>query len=168
MRSTEEATADEEEAVAPDEVCASCGKPAVDDVKLMTCACDLVKYCGDACQNNHREQHKDSCKKRLAEIRDRDLFTQPDESHLGECPICCLPLPLEGSKSAFMECCSKWICTGCDYANKKREKEAGLDPRCAYCREPAPKSKKEWDKRIMKRIKKNDPAAMEALRCRGL
>lgn len=39
--------------------CASCGIAAVDDVKLKDCngGCDLVKYCGDDCQENHREQH---------------------------------------------------------------------------------------------------------------
>jgi hypothetical protein len=39
---------------AADEVCASCGRPAVDDIKLKKCACNLVKYCGVACQKNHR------------------------------------------------------------------------------------------------------------------
>ena len=32
--------------------CASCGKAAVDDVKLKKCACDLVKYCSVDCQKN--------------------------------------------------------------------------------------------------------------------
>jgi len=161
MRSTEETTADEEEAVAADEVCASCGKPAVDDVKLMKCACNLVKYCSVDCQKNHRSKHKKMCKKRLAELRDRDLFTPPEGSHLGDCPICCLPLPLDSSKSMFASCCSKSICMGCNIANQKREFEAGLQRRCAFCREPAPKSLQEADKRIMKRIKdNNDPAAI--------
>jgi len=31
----------------------------------------------------------------MAEIKDDKLFTQPDGTHLGECPICCLPLPLD-------------------------------------------------------------------------
>jgi hypothetical protein len=30
--------------VEADEVCGSCGKAAVDDVKLKKCACNLVKY----------------------------------------------------------------------------------------------------------------------------
>jgi hypothetical protein len=47
----------------------------------------------------------------LAELRDRDLFTQPDSSHLGDCPICCLPLSLDQSKATFMGCCSK-TCAG--------------------------------------------------------
>ncbi len=149
-----------EEAAAADEVCASCGTAAVDDVKLMKCACNLVKYCSVACQKNHRQQHKKVCRKRLAEMRDDDLFTQPDESHWGECPICCLPLPICASKSAFMECCCKVICNGCHFANQKREYKEGLEERCAFCREPAPNSKEESQKRVMNRVKKNCPVAM--------
>ena len=80
------------EAQAVEEACASCGKVAVDDGKLKICtACNLVKYCSVDCQKNHRPQHKKACKKRMAEIRDNRLFTQPEESSFGECPICCLP-----------------------------------------------------------------------------
>jgi hypothetical protein len=83
-----------------DEVCACCGITGVDDVKLKDCndGCDLVKYCGDGCQENHREQHEQECKKRKAKLHDKKLFTQPD-CHLGECPLCFLPLPLDPSKS---------------------------------------------------------------------
>jgi TPR repeat protein len=142
--------------------CASCGKAEIDDIKLKDCngGCDLVKYCSDECNENHREQHEEECKKRAAESRDRDLFEQPDESHWGECPLCCLPLSLDPIKSTFMDCCSKLICNGCQYANEKRENEAGLEHRCAFCREPVAKSDEESHKRIMKRVKKNDPAAM--------
>jgi tetratricopeptide (TPR) repeat protein len=150
----------EEEAVAADEVCASCGIAAVDDVKLMKCACNLLKYCSVACQKTHRPQHKKICRKRLTELRDRDLFEQPDISHLGECPICCLPLPLDRRKSGFMACCSKYICRGCNFANQMREMEAGLQKRCAFCREPVSKSQEEANKRCMKRVKINCPAAM--------
>src|SRR6056300_1077210 len=91
--------------------CASCGRAEVDDIKLKMCSdgCDLVKYCSDLCQNNHREQHEEECKKRKAELRDRDLFEEPDRSCYGECPICCLPLPLDPTKFAFMGCCSKLV-----------------------------------------------------------
>ncbi len=151
----------EEEAVAAvDEVCASCGKTAVDDVTLKKCACDLVKYCSVACQKNHRPRHKKMCKKRLAELHDNDLFEQPDESHLGECPICCLPLSLDMTKSGFMGCCSKLICNGCHHANRTREIEAGLEQRCAFCREPLSKSNEENVKKKMERVKKNCPAAL--------
>ena len=156
----------EEEAAATDEVCASCGQAEIDDIKLKNCdgGCDLVKYCSDNCQENHREQHDEQCEKRKAELRDRDLFTMPDGSYLGECPICCLPLPINNTKSILMSCCSKRLCNGCDYANQKREFRAGLKLRCAFCREPFPKSDEEINKRIMKRIKENnDPAAMSQM-----
>ena len=144
------------------EVCASCGIAGVDNVKLKACdgGCDLVKYCSDECQENQREQHDEECKKRKAELHDKQLFTQPDRSHRGECPICCLPLPVEFRKSSMMPCCSKWICKGCDHANQKREFFEGLEPRCAFCREPAAKSREEALKQIMRRVKKNDPVAM--------
>jgi tetratricopeptide (TPR) repeat protein len=108
----------------------------------------------------HRPEHIEVCKNRLAELFDKQLFTQPDISHLGECPICCLPLPIDLTKSTFMACCCKIICNGCNFANKKREIEQGLEHRCAFCREPNAKSQEEVDKRIMERIKKHDPAAM--------
>ena len=152
-----------------DEVCASCGIPAVDDVKLKDCngGCDLVKYCSDICQELHREQHEQECKKRKDMIQKRlaeiQLFTQPGMSYMGECPLCCLPLSVDVSKSITMSCCCKTICNGCCYANEKRENEQGLKHRCAFCREPKPKSGEEVDKNIMNRIKKNDPAATTAM-----
>jgi len=141
--------------------CASCGKAEVDDVKLKICtACRLVKYCSVDCQKNHRPQHKKACKKRAAELRDDKLFTQPDESHLGECPICCLPLSLDLSKSIMTTCCCKMICKGCDYANQKRENDQGLEHRCAFCREILPETDEEGHQNFMKRIKANDPVAI--------
>ncbi len=144
-----------------DEICANCGKVAVDDVKLKICtACKLVKYCSVDCQKNHRKQHKRACKQRMAEIREDRLFTQPDESYLGECPICCLPLPLDIRKSTIMTCCGKSICDGCDYANTLREGREGLEHKCLYCRESLPKNQEESDQRLAKRVKANDPEAM--------
>ncbi len=143
-----------------DEVCASCGIAAVDNIKLKDCACDLVQYCSDGCRELHRPEHAGVCRKKLAEIRDKDLLTQPKSSHLGECPICFIPLSIDPSKSMLATCCCKVVCMGCEYANHKREIEAGLVRRCAFCREPAPKLEEEANKRIMKRVKKNDPVAM--------
>ena len=143
-----------------DEVCASCGIAGVDDTKLKKCACNLVKYSSVDCQKNHRPQHKKACKKMLAELHDKQLFTQPDISQKGECPLCCLPLPINMTKSIMMPCCCITICMGCDYANKRREDEQGLEQRCAFCREPALKSKEEGLKQVMRRAKKNDPVAM--------
>ena len=147
------------EAVA-DEVCANCGKAGVDDVKLKKCACNLVKYCSTNCQKDHRPQHKKACKKRMAEIRDDELFTQPDGSSYGECPICCLPLSLDKAKSSMNSCCCKLICNGCVYANAMREMEQGMGMKCAFCREPVPKSDAEGNQKAMIRVKANDPAAL--------
>ncbi len=143
-----------------DEVCASCGKAAVDNVKLKMCtACKLVKYCNVECQKNHRPQHKKACKKRAAEIRDDRLFRQPDGSCYGECPICCLPLPID-KVSNMNSCCCKVICKGCSYENKMREFEEGLELRCPYCREPLPETNEQVDQNLMKRVKANDPVAL--------
>jgi TPR repeat protein len=168
-RTGEKIAMSEEEAAAADEVCASCGQAEIDDIKLKLCdgGCDLVKYCSVDCQESNREQHNGECKTRRAELRDNDLFTQPDISHLGECPICCLPLPIDPKKSLLMTCCSQSICMGCDGANQKREYEAGLEKRCAFCREPLPKpgslSEEIHQKRLMKRVKKNCPVAMREM-----
>ena len=145
-----------------DEVCACCGVAAVDDVKLKICdgGCNLVKYCSGKCQENHREQHEKECTERKTELHDKELFTQPHSSNIGECPICVLPLSIEKSKSTFMGCCCKLICNGCNYANMKRENEQGLPHRCPFCRNPAPKEKNVVVKQMMKRVKKNDPVAM--------
>ncbi len=154
-----------------DEVCDSCGieyhlddkipsySPRSDDVKLKWCWCNAVKYCSGECLENHWPQHLKLCKQRMAD----DLFEQPDDSHLGDCPICCLPLPLDAGKSTLMDCCCKVICKGCYYTHKKREREAGRDERCTFCREPEPKSKVAADKNVMNRIKKNDPVAMREM-----
>ena len=64
--------------------CASCGIAEVDDIKLKICdgGCDLAKYCSDECQENHKDQHNNECKKRKAEMHDKQLFTQPDINHM--------------------------------------------------------------------------------------
>ena len=140
--------------------CACCGIAENDDVKLVPCnGCDLVKYCSDDCKEDHRLEHEEDCKKRAAELRDELLFKQPESSHLGDCPICCLPLLNDITKSALMACCSKVICLGCEHADAKRVKEMRLQLSCPFCREPAPKTK-EARKIMMKRVEMNDPNAM--------
>jgi tetratricopeptide (TPR) repeat protein len=144
-----------------DEVCANCGKAEVDEIKLQKCTCcDLVKYCSDGCRELHRPEHIGACKKRAAEIRDDKLLSQPDGNHLGECPICFLPLPLDEDKQTMNSCCCKRICEGCNFANKKREIEQGLEQKCPYCRELLPETQEEIERNLMKRAKANDPLAI--------
>ena len=107
--------------------CASCGTEEVDGIKLVPCdGCDLVRYCDEACQELHRPEHAGKCRKRAAELGDERLFKQPESSCYGDCPICCLPLPLDPQKCTLMSCCSKYICTGCMCANLQREMEMRL------------------------------------------
>jgi hypothetical protein len=101
-------------------------------------------------------QHEEECKKRQTEIHDRKLFTQPDETHLGECPLCFLPMPLDAEKSRFHSCCCSYICNGCSYADQISNKEN----RCPFCREPCTDDEEENEKRIMERVKANDPGAI--------
>jgi hypothetical protein len=153
MSNAAEAKADEN-----NNVCANCGVAEVDDIKLEDCdGCNLVKCCSDKCTENHREQHQEGCKKREAELHDDDdLFRQPDISHRGECPLCFLPMPIDAEKSSFYTCCSKLVCNGCVYADCK----SNGGKNCPFCREP---HLQESNKRIMKRVKVNDPAAMSEM-----
>lgn len=143
--------------------CAACGTTASkgDGGKLKTCiACKSAKYCSVKCQRGHWPQHKQACKKRAAELRDELLFKQPESSHLGDCPICCNPLRIDGTKAGVMVCCSKFVCIGCDYINSKRELEGKLQPRCAFCRHPRAGTTEEADRLTAKRAAVNDPIAM--------
>ena len=161
MSSTEAEAEAEEEGADEKMCCAGCGKAEVDEIKLRKCTdCDLVRYCGIQCQRDHRLQHKGACKKRAAELRDEILFQQPESNHYGDCPICFVPLSLHRINSTLYTCCSKYICIGCNYANMMREIEQRLHPACPFCRHPLPKSQKEAEKNLMKRIEVNDPEAM--------
>ena len=141
--------------------CASCGIAEIDDVKLVPCdACDLVQYCSDECQQIHKSEHEEDCTKRAAELRDELLFKLPESSHLGDCPICMIPLSLDPKKSNMNSCCSKIFCIGCVLADSIREEEQSLAPSCPFCREPAIRTDEEWDKLRMKRVEMNDPVAL--------
>ena len=144
--------------------CASCGVPENDDIKLKKCtACHLVQYCGVKCQKEHRPRHKRACKKRAAELRDELLFKQPESTNYGDCPICSIPMPLDINKHAMMPCCSKIICYGCNYANKKRQIDERLERTCLFCRHPTPETQEANVRILMKRIEANDPVALRQL-----
>eukprot|EP00984_Skeletonema_dohrnii_P030928 scaffold22810_cov103-Skeletonema_dohrnii-CCMP3373.AAC.2 len=141
--------------------CASCGVAEVDEIKLKECTnCDLVRYCSVACQRDHISKHLRDCKKRAAELRDEQLFKQPESTYLGDCPICMMPLQLDLSKSTLQTCCSKVICNGCAHANYLREEEGMLQKICPFCRKPIPDTAEECKQQMMKRVEANDPVAM--------
>ena len=140
--------------------CASCGTADGGGVKLKKCtACHLVRYCSVKCQKDHRPKHKRECKKRAAELHDEILFKQPENTHLGDCPICCLPLPLGAEKTNLNSCCSKRICKGCIFADKKREAVGRLQQKCPFCRKAPPKTVEEAIEQLLKRVEANDPVA---------
>ena len=56
----------------------------------------------------------------------------------------------------FWSCCSETICYGCVYANHIRIKAR----RCPFCRTHSSMGGEETRKRLMKRVKANDPAAL--------
>jgi TPR repeat protein len=70
-------------------------------------------------------------------------------------------MPLRAQKFGLWPCCCKLACDGCIYANIKSN--GGDIPRCPFCREPLPDDDEEKHKKIMKRIKANDPAAMREM-----
>jgi tetratricopeptide (TPR) repeat protein len=149
------------EAEAADICCASCGIAEVDDVKLTECdGCDLVRYCSDVCQRDHRPEHEEECKERAVELRDEILFNQPEGSHMGDCPICSLPLPIDGEKTTMYTCCCKTVCAGCVYANELRQLKDNAQRVCPFCRHPYEKNEEEIKKNLMKRIAANDPFAL--------
>ena len=158
------AAAESETEGMPMQCCASCGIAGIDDIKLKDCDdCDLVCYCSDACRELHRPEHAGKCRKRATELRDELLFKQPESSHFGDCPICCVPLPIDPLKSKLYACCSKRICTGCNFANQKREIRGRLQRKCPFCREAVPETEEEMNEQWRKRIEANDPVAMREM-----
>jgi tetratricopeptide (TPR) repeat protein len=150
-----------DEAKADTMCCAYCGIAESDDIELKKCAdCDLVRYCSDKCQREHRPKHEQACKERAVELRDEILFRQPECSSIGDCPICFLPLPLDLEKSILKACCSKIFCGGCAYANFIREMEERLQHTCPFCRQPRPETDEGYKKNLMKRVAANDPIAL--------
>mmetsp|Transcript_5917 Transcript_5917/g.9154 ORF Transcript_5917/g.9154 Transcript_5917/m.9154 type:complete len:480 (-) Transcript_5917:131-1570(-) len=141
--------------------CSSCGVFEDEDTQLKTCdACDLVQYCSDDCQKEHRQAHEESCQKRAVELHDKILFQQPEGTHIGDCPICLLPLSDDISMFVMESCCSTFICNGCSHANRQRELEDNLPQKCPFCRVTPPETNEEGEVRKMKRVEASDPVAL--------
>jgi hypothetical protein len=140
--------------------CANCGAAQVDEVKMEDCNhCNHVLCGSEWCRVVHGEKHKEEYEKRKLESHDDDLFKQPERSHRGECPLCFLPMSLDPRRSTFYECCSKVACNGCSYANYM----SNGNQNCPFCREPPAEDGEEYEKRMMKRVKANDPATLRHL-----
>jgi len=144
------------------DLCANCGKGEENSKSLKACtACKLVKYCNRECQIAHRPQHKKECKRRAAELHDEKLFK---EGKSEDCPICMVRLPSLGTGCVYMQCCGKVICRGCTHAVQSRPiSKRSLEPKCPFCRIPAPTSDEEIINRYKKRADLNDPIGLSEL-----
>ena len=89
-----------------------------------------------------------------AETANIDLYKPIPERE--ECPICLIPLPIDGEEIIFMTCCGKEICAGCMGKSfitaKAKGKEKPSDMKCAFCCEPSSHN----DIKKMKRLMKNN------------
>jgi hypothetical protein len=85
------------------------------------------------------------------------LYKQPSHSHLGDCPICYIPFPLDESRAVIMPCCSKRVCHGCDFTINFMNQE---EQRCYFCRSIVPESEEEISKCRLIRVEANDPEAL--------
>ena len=167
--------------------CADCGGVAGGGVSLKACkSCMQVKYCNAECQKNHWPKHKQECKLRAAEIRDKALFKDPPAKE--DCPICFLPMPSlliccvslppattssvpivdfakanEGLAQVDMEeyysCCGKSICGGCMHSFV----ESGNEETCPFCKSEIDKTDEERVEEVMKRVEVNDAGAIYVL-----
>lgn len=101
----------------------------------------------------------------MESAREKKLFTQPESTHLGECPLCFLPMPTDRHQIIMNSCCSKLQCNGCAYAHQKREMSLGLEQSCAFCRKPLQKNEEEEIANKMERVEANDAVAIREIGC---
>ena len=146
-------------------VCANCGTRESDDTKLKTCnACKMARYCCRDCQVSHWPRHKEACKKRAAELFDKELFKDPPERE--ECPICMLPFPFDGGTSRFFACCGRIICNGCVTAQFEEDvtncKELPDCNPCPFCRTPIPDDKERLH-RVYRCVERNHAPSINQL-----
>ena len=148
---------------AKDGCCAHCGRAKMEGTELTPHSCNYCDlnhwYCSVTCQQKHRETHELIYKSAMKMLqRNKILFKQPDSSHLGDCPICCLPIPFQGDLHTMFNCCCKIICTGCFLADFAPLGKVRSKHRCPFCRKIL--SRNEVNKNLLERIKADDSGAM--------
>ena len=134
--------------------CALCNAAGVDDEDCLVCK--LAKCLTFASIQKGIEKNRPqpgAC--------DEILFKQPEGTHLGDCPICYVPIspnPNDQRKSIMFVCCSNMICNGCVYACLKKEREGELESKCPFCRHPTDSDSLKNDRqKLKKRVEANDP-----------
>ena len=132
----------------------------VDEIKLKEC--NESSDGGSRPKEDTLKDIEGAPKKTEIEVTDEILFKQPESSHLGDCPICIIPLSLSENQWKTTGCCSQTICIGCNFANQRREYEMNmrLEPKCPFCRVPIPKTEKQNSRNRRKRREANDPYAL--------
>ena len=122
----------------------------------------LVQYL-NLVEQGHRENRKESRNgnERASAIPDDILFKHPESSHLGDCPICFLPMPLDPKLFTFQACCGQLLCDGCSHAHSMCEIERGGERKCPFCRDLAPTTGEEYKQRLLRRVEVNDPTALK-------
>ena len=78
-----------------------------------------------------------------------------ERSEDDDCPICSLPLPLDGTQSLFRPCCMNLVCVGCVTAAWMRGMKG-----CPFCRTPDPEDNSQTLAMMQKRADAGDPLAI--------
>eukprot|EP00984_Skeletonema_dohrnii_P008202 scaffold3011_cov76-Skeletonema_dohrnii-CCMP3373.AAC.4 len=146
---------------AADTSCSFYGTPEVDNVKFKRITTKEQEERDWAAEVSDEIMYRQPESTDAELQRDEVLFRQPESTHLGDCPICFLPLEIDPYKSTLQSCCSKVICKGCRRANKLRGVNKNLHHTCLMCRQPKPRSDKEVNMYSMKRVAANDPVAIQ-------
>ena len=149
-------------------LCAACGKEGEEDNMNICNKCKTVHYCNVACKKKHKSKHNKKCDRRVAELHEEALFSEPPLRE--ECPICMLPLPLDTTQTEFKSCCGKIICSGCIYAmameDIKKGKKELEEHLCAFCRTPETSSDEERNRMLEKLAEKGNADAYNKLAVR--
>lgn len=70
-----------------------------------------------------------------------------------DCPLCCVPLPLESTKRVYFPCCSMQVCYACSFEHHRSVKKLNREQTCAFCRAPSVDRAlclKQYEKRLLK------------------
>ncbi len=95
-------------------------------------------------------------------VHDDILFTRPESSHLGDCPVCFLPMPTNHRSLVVHPCCCKLVCNGCVYSYGKNKGGLSHPLGCLFCRTVC-ESEEEAKQRIIARASSKDPVALRTL-----
>jgi TPR repeat protein len=157
-------------------VCSNCDAQQTETHKLIQCPCHSVRYCNKECQKKHRKQHKEECRRLLANKKlkkekntmkttqhkeegerkeDEDRTTKPkkeekEEEEGDECPICLENLPKDVTQFTRMTCCGNGIHKFC-FKDMVSMKMAGT---CPLCRAKTPTSEEETIQQLRPWVKK--------------